>query len=80
MYRQAAQEAIAKRRALQRADALQAQERGTAARRDAEQGAAGQRAAVLFAWGEKKQREAQAAFGRSEYDEAARLSRETRRL
>ena len=60
MYRQAVQDAAANRRALQRADAMQAQERGAAARDDAEQAAAGQRAAVLFAWGERKQREAQA--------------------
>jgi hypothetical protein len=77
MYKQAAQEAAAQRIALQRAEAAQARDHVTSAQRDAEQAAAGQRAPVLFAWAQKKEREASAAFGRSDYALAERLFSET---
>jgi hypothetical protein len=77
MYKQGAREAGTRFVALERAAAGQAQERMTSARRDAEQSAGHQRAPVLFAWAEKKQREASAALGRSEYGLAERLFSET---
>ena len=67
LYKEAVREADTQRVALKRAEAGQAQERMTSARRDAEQSAGSQRAPVLFAWAERKQREAGAAFRRSEY-------------
>ncbi len=72
-YKRAAQEAAGQHVTLQRADATQARARMMEARREAEQAAAGQRAPVLLDWGQKKEREASAAFERPDYALAERL-------
>jgi hypothetical protein len=68
-YDRAAQEAAVQRRA----DAAQARQRAAHARREAHQAGAGHLAAALFAWAERKERDAGDAFQRSELAEAERL-------